>query len=48
VETCLDRVCQLVVLQVLFAATGCSEILAVEVHVGGQPTDLAEVVELPR
>ena len=46
-ETCLDRLCQLVVLQVLFAATGNPGIVTVQVAVNGQPVDLTEAVNLP-
>lgn len=46
VEKCFDRVCQLVVLQVLTAALGC-QLVTVEATVNGQSIDLAEAVRLP-
>ena len=47
VESCLDRLCQLVVLQTLFTATGNPHMITVEVTINGQATDLTETVDLP-
>jgi hypothetical protein len=46
VEKCFDRICQLVVLQVLTAALG-RQLVTVEVTVNGQTVDLTEAVRLP-
>jgi hypothetical protein len=46
-ETCLDRLCQLVVLQALFTATGNPDMVTVQVTVNEQPVNLTEAVGLP-
>jgi hypothetical protein len=46
VEKCFDRICQLVVLQVLTATLG-RQLVTVEVTVNGQTVDLTEAVRLP-
>jgi hypothetical protein len=47
VESCLNRLCQLVILQTLFTTTGNPHMITVEVTVNGQAIDLTEAVDPP-